>query len=180
MLSDITKYQVYDKFNGQKLLPQLNKLLNDFSNTKDKLSKNYKNLDFDSFENYSIITLEENIIAFSSILQRKLWPSNTVRVFNRTWRNKIYSWTNPTFGIISQLMYDHQINYCKKNNFDFVFISTEKTPKHLKRWMMQANEYDGGWNFCDDKKRVCNGPDKQCVQWIIYKNIKNENVPLPL
>ena len=173
-------YQLYDKFNGQKLLPKLSKLLNDFSNTKDKLSKNYKNLDFESFENYSIITLENNIIAFSSILQRKIWPSNTVRIFNRMWRNKTYSWNSPTFGILSKLMYNHQIDYCKKNNYDFVFLSTEKTPRHFQRWLKQANEYDGGWNFCNEKKRVCNGPEHQCVQHIIYKNISNTNELFPL
>lgn len=169
-------YQLYDKFNGQKLLPKLSKLLNDFSNTKDKLSKNYKNLNFESFENYSIITLESNIIAFSSILQRKIWPSNTVRIFNRMWRNKSYTWNSPTFGILSKLMYNHQINYCKKHNYDFVFLSTEKTPRHLKRWSQQANQHDGGWSMLDRKINVT----PNSVQWIVYKNLTNTKESFPL
>jgi len=178
--NDIEKYQVWDKSNGQKLLPDLSLLLNEFSETDDKLARNYKNIDFDKFENYTIITHNNDIVSFSSILYRDLWPKNTVRIFNRLWRNKKFDWVNPTFGIISQLNYNHQVNYARDNGFDFVFISREKTPKHLTRWLKQANEFDGGWIYCEDKKRVCNGSPENCVQWVIYKKVSNTNETFPL
>ena len=55
----------------------------------------------------------------------------------------------------------------------------QKKPRHFTRWLEQANEYDGGWVYCDDKKRVCSSPDK-CVQWIIYKKISETNETFPL
>ena len=86
---------------------------------------------------YSIIVCENKIVAFSSILNRNYWPKNVARIFNRFWRNKNYSWSNPTFGILSQLMYDHQVEYCRDKGFDYVFLSTDKTPRHLQRWSQQ-------------------------------------------
>ena len=125
MLPDnIGEYQVFDKFTGQKLLPELSLLLNEFSDTNDKLHKNYKDINFNNFENYTIITHKNSIVSFSSILQRDIWKKNTVRIFNRFWRNKKFKWVNPTFGILSKLTYNHQIKYAKDNGFDFVFLST--------------------------------------------------------
>ena len=110
MLStDIEQYQLYDKQSGQKFIPELTSLLNEFSKSNDKLAANYKDINFDNFLNYSIIVCENKIVAFSSILNRNYWPKNVARIFNRFWRNKNYSWSNPTFGILSQLMYDHQV-----------------------------------------------------------------------
>ena len=181
MLPDnIGEYQVFDKFNGQKLLPELSLLLNEFSDTNDKLHKNYKDINFNDFENYTIITHKNSIVSFSSILQRDIWKKNTVRIFNRFWRNKKFKWVNPTFGILSKLTYNHQIKYAKDNGFDFVFLSTEKTPKHFTRWLEQANEYDGGWIYCLDKKRVCSGSPDKCVQWVIYKKVSDTNETFPL
>ena len=95
MLPDnIGEYQVFDKFTGQKLLPELSLLLNEFSDTNDKLHKNYKDINFNDFENYTIITHKNSIVSFSSILQRDIWKKNTVRIFNRFWRNKKFRWCN--------------------------------------------------------------------------------------
>ena len=127
MLPDnIGEYQVFDKFNGQELLPELSLLLNEFSETDDKLHKNYKDVNFNEFENYTIITYNNSIVSFSSILQRDICKKNTVRIFNRFRETKNLS-ANPTFGILSKLTYNHQIKYAKDNGFDFVFLSTEKT-----------------------------------------------------
>ena len=71
MLStDIEQYQLYDKQSGQKFIPELTSLLNEFSKSNDKLAANYKDINFDNFLNYSIIVCENKIVAFSSILNR--------------------------------------------------------------------------------------------------------------
>jgi len=177
MLSpDIKQYQLYDKISGQKYTKELTSLLNEFSNSNDKLANNYRDVNFDDFLNYSIIVCENKIVAFSSILNRNYWSKNVARIFNRFWRNKNYSWSNPTFGILSQLMYNHQVKYCEDEGFDYIFISTEKTPKHLQRWSQQANQYDGGWSMLDRKINVT----PNSVQWIVYKNLTNTNESFPL
>ena len=62
MLStDIEQYQLYDKQSGQKFIPELTSLLNEFSKSNDKLAANYKDINFDNFLNYSIIVCENNI-----------------------------------------------------------------------------------------------------------------------
>ena len=180
MLStDIEQYQLYDKQSVQKFIPELTSLINENSKSNDKLAANYKDINFDNFLNYSIIVFENKIVAFSSILNRNYWPSNVARIFNRFWRNKNYSWSNPTFGILSQLMYDHQVEYCKEHGFDFVFLSTEKTPRHLIRWSQQANQYDYGWLMCDEKKRVSK-KEHEGLQHIIYKNLTDTKESFPL
>ena len=50
MLStDIEQYQLYDKQSGQKFIPELTSLLNEFSKSNDKLAANYKDINFDNF-----------------------------------------------------------------------------------------------------------------------------------
>lgn len=177
MLStDIEQYQLYDKQSGQKFIPELTSLLNEFSKSNDKLAANYKDINFDNFLNYSIIVCENKIVAFSSILNRNYWPKNVARIFNRFWRNKKYSWSNPTFGILSQLMYDHQVEYCRDKGFDYVFLSTDKTPKHLQRWSQQANQHDHGWLMLDEKVNVT----PNSIQWIVYKNLTDTKESFPL
>ena len=39
-------------------------------------------INFNEFENYTIITYNNSIVSFSSILQRDIWKKNTVRIFN--------------------------------------------------------------------------------------------------
>ena len=73
----------------------------------------------------AIVVYEDEIIAFASVLDRDIWPKNISRIFNRLLRNKKFEWENPTFGIISKLIHDYQIEYCKKIGKDFVFISIE-------------------------------------------------------
>ena len=101
---------------------------------------------------------------------------NVARIFNRFWRNKKYSWSNPTFGILSQLMYDHQVEYCRDKGFDYVFLSTDKTPKHLQRWSQQANQHDHGWLMLDEKVNVT----PNSIQWIVYKNLTDTKESFPL
>ena len=88
--NDINQYQV---FNKQSYLPykdKLNLLLDEFSKSNDKLSKNYipKKIKFDSLNEITLIVYEDEIIAFASVLDRDIWPKNISRIFNRLLRNK--------------------------------------------------------------------------------------------
>jgi hypothetical protein len=114
-------------------------------------------------------------VAFASVLSRSIWPKNTSRIFNRLLRNKRFEWKNPAFGIISKLVHDHQIAYCKSVKKDYVFISQETKKLWLRKWVQQANEYNSGWTICDEKKKVTNGNSSGSIQHIAYKKISNTN-----
>lgn len=181
--NDISEYKVLDKQSYLPFKSKLFELFNYFSKSKDKLKDNYKieNLQFNNLKEISIIIYKEEIVAFASILDRDIWPKNSSRIFNRLLRNKKFEWINPTFGIISKLIHDHQVNYCKSIKKDYVFISIEGNKKlYLKRWMKQANEYSPGWILCDEKKKVANGNSDKCVQNVIYKKISNTTTPFVL
>ena len=89
--------------------------------------------------------------------------------------SKEIEWKNPAFGIISKLIHDHQISYCKSINKDYVFVSQETKLLYLKKWITQANQYSPGWVLCEEKKRVTNGTSKSAIQHVIYKKISNTN-----
>lgn len=181
--NDINQYQVFNKHNYLHYKEKLNLLLDEFSNSTDKLSSNYtpENIKFNSLDDITLIVYKGNIVAFASVLSRPIWPKNVSRIFNRLLRNKKFDWVNPTFGILSKLTHDHQIEYCKSIGKDYVFLSIEGQKRnYLKRWTEQANEYSPGWSLCDDKKWVCKGTERNCLQHITYKKISDTNEPFPL
>lgn len=164
-------YEVYNKSNYQKYKPILDQFLDEFSNSNDKLAKNYQ-INYTDLDEITLIISNNEVVAFSSILSRDIWPSNSRRILNRLVRNKKLPWSDQTFGTISKIMHDEQIEFCKKQGIDFVFISMEGKKKNwMKRWVNQANAYSPGWVQVPGMCRVCNGPPKSCMQNIAYKNI---------
>jgi len=164
-------YKVYNKNTFTKYKHILDEFLNDFSNSKDKLAKNYQ-IDYSDLDEITLIMKDDHLVAFSSILSRDIWPENSSRIFNRLVRNKNLSWNDQTFGTISKIMHDEQLKYCQKNGVDFVFLSIQGKKKNwLKRWVEQANNYSPKWIQLDGMVRVCNGSAENCIQHIAYKNI---------
>lgn len=164
-------YQIYNKHTFVKYKTVLDKFLIEFSNSNDKLAKNYE-LDYSDFDDITLIMRDEELIAFSSILQRKIWPDNSRRIFNRLIRNKSVEWNDHTFGTISKLMHDEQVKYCQENGVDFVFLSIQGRKKNwLKKWVLEANQYSPGWIQLDGMVPVCNGNPKNCLQHVAYKNV---------
>ena len=180
--NDIGEYKVLNKQSYLPFKHKLFDLFNTFSQTNDKLKNNYtiNNLQFEESKEISVIIYKEEVVAFASVLDRNIWPSNTSRIFNRLLRNKKFEWKNPAFGIISKLIHDHQINYCKSINKDYVFISQENKKLWLQKWITQANEYSPKWIICDEKKKVTNGTSSGSIQHIAYKKISNTNEPFLL
>lgn len=164
-------YQIYNKNTFVKYKPVLDQFLSEFSNSNDKLAKNYR-IDYDDLDEITLIMKNNELIAFSSVLRRDIWPENSRRIFNRLVRNKNLLWNDKTFGTISKIMHDEQIKYCQKNGVDFVFLSIQGKKKNwLKRWVEQANIYSPEWKQLPGMVRVCNGKPESCIQHIAYKNI---------
>ena len=174
--------QIFNKENAGDLIPKLKSMLNKFSTSEHRLSENYSSIDFDRFEEVSIVTYNNDILGFASILSRDFWPKNIVRIFNRFWKNKSISIDcgSSGFGFISELIYNHQISFCKKKNYDYVFISIERNLKYLTRWMLEANRYDKGWIMCNEQKQVCKASSSKCIHYVIYKRIGSIKSPFPL
>ena len=180
--NEIGEYKVLNKKSYLPYQDKLFKLFETFSQSNDKLKDNYRieNLEFDHLKEITVIVYKDEIVAFASVLDRDIWPSNTSRIFNRLLRNKEFEWKNPAFGIISKLVHDHQIDYCKSINKDYVFISQETKILYLKKWIHLANEYSPGWVLCDEKKRVTQGKSNGAIQYITYKKISNTTKPFSL
>ena len=173
--NEIGEYKVLNKKSYLPYQDKLFKLFETFSQSNDKLKHNYRieNLEFDHLREITLIVYKDEIVSFASVLDRGIWPSNTSRIFNRLLRNKQFEWKNPAFGIISKLVHDHQIDYCKSINKDYVFISQENKKLWLQKWITQANEYSPNWIICDEKKKVTNGTSSGSTQYIAYKKISN-------
>lgn len=164
-------YQIYNKNTFVKYKPVLDQFLSEFSNSNDKLAKNYR-IDYDDLDEITLIMKNNELIAFSSVLRRDIWPENSRRIFNRLVRNKNLLWNDKTFGTLSKIVHDEQIKYCQKNGVDFVFLSIQGKKKNwLKRWVEQANIYSPEWKQLPGMVRVCNGKPESCIQHIAYKNI---------
>lgn len=162
---------VYNKKTFEPWKEKLDTFFRTFTASQDKLASNY-DIDYDELDEITLITNESEIIAFSSVLKREGWPNNSRRILNRFIRNKDLNWQDNTFGTLSKIMHDAQIEYCKKQDVDFVFVSIQgKKKNYLKRWTQQANVHSSGWVQPDGMFRVCGGKPINCVQHLTYKNI---------
>ena len=177
---DKTKLKIFNKDNFHPWKDKLDYFFNLVVNGKDKLAKNY-NIDYDELDELTLITYEEEIVAFSSILGRDTWPSNVRRVLNRFVRNKNLEWTDSTFGTLSKIMHDEQIKYCEENNIDFAFISIQNNKRnYVKRWTAQANIYSPLWIQVNGMVRMTDGKPINAIQHVTYKDVKGLNREFPM
>lgn len=162
---------VYNKKTFEPWRDKLDKFFTLFTVSEDKLSGNYY-INYDELDEITLITNENDVVAFSSVLKRDIWPNNSRRILNRFIRNKNIKWEDKTFGTLSKIMHDSQIQFCKKNSVDFVFVSIQgKKKNYLKRWTQQANAHSNGWIQPQGMFKVCNGKPINCVHNLTYKNI---------
>jgi len=171
---------VYNKATFEPWREKLDVFFQQFTASQDKLAKNYK-INYDELDDLTLITSDEHIIAFSSVLGRDIWPSNCRRILNRFIRNKDLEWQDRTFGTLSRIMHHAQIDFCKKQGIDFVFLSIQgKKKNYLKRWTQQANAEDPDWTQPDGMFKVCNGTPANCIHHITYKNISGTDKEFPM
>jgi hypothetical protein len=177
---DKNKLKVFNKSNFHSWEEKLNHFFNLVVNGTDKLAKNYT-INYDELDELTLITYEDKIVAFSSILGRDTWPSNVRRVFNRFVRNKELEWSDNTFGTLSKIMHDEQIKYCENNNIDFAFLSIQNSKKnYVKRWTTQANLHSPLWVQIDGMVRMTDGKPINSIQHVTYKDVKGLNRNFPM
>lgn len=172
--------KVYNKSTFVSWKNKLNLFFESVVNGNDKLAKNYI-INYDEFDELTLITHDNDIVAFSSVYYRDIWPINTRRVLNRFVKNKNLNWNDNTFGTLSKIMHDEQINYCKHADIDFAFISIQNNKQnYLKRWTQQANLYSPRWKQIDGMVWVSDGSAKNGVHHITYKDIKQLDRKFPM
>jgi hypothetical protein len=105
-----------------------------------------------------------------SILARSCWPADTYRILNRLWKPEINS--DDAFSIDKgfALLIQDQINWCKENDAQAVFMSRQ-TPGRWQEWAAGIlNKMTGiSFHLPNERFLTCsNEDDESCWQRIIF------------
>lgn len=151
--------------------------------SSDVRSKNYsqQRMNIDSLDEITILYHNREVVAFSSLYHAPFYPRGVARVLNRTWKAPSFRWQKPAYHIISQLMLRTQLDVAYKNNYDFVFLSTEGLRNRWwERWVAGANQDFPGWVIHPEMVKVCTGPYRSCWQSVVYKPLKDFSTEFPM
>jgi hypothetical protein len=139
----------------------------------DKLSHNYSALNFNFLEQEAFsIGYKNNIpFLFSTIFRRTSWPEGAYRILNRTWKADRQFHVSKSIDQIFLDMIDHQHNWLKENKTDFkiAFISREHNSRNtLTNLAESLNTHGNEFYLYENRVWMCNGPQENCFQDILY------------
>ena len=149
--------------------PEVLRKLNEIEfSESDRLSDNYKDLDWFGFEAISIYERDDNIIGFSSIIHRpEYFAKKECRILNRYYESEEMRRTSKIIGddhVCEMIM--QQLDIEKKIGFEKAFISRCRSPRHLKKFMENVSTRTGTkWHMEDEKIAVCNPNFDECWQY---------------
>ena len=147
-----------------------------------KMLKNYTKemLDFNEQICISILTKDDNILAFSTLYERKDYGNSAVRCLNRLYFDpSVRQWNkeqekiadydcNPRVNVISPLMINQQMHWAL--DFDLTFISSEpwkpRWAKMIAKNFTEASKYL--WHTDDRLYPVCCDTERSCWQHLIW------------
>lgn len=147
--------------------------LKKIEDSNDRYKDNYARKRFNIFEqeDMSVIYVENELVAFSSVYSSSVYPDNTYRILNRFWKDDLVRWD----GYVSITMLRHQLSVLEKINADCGFISAQG---HRKRWMKNwiDRAIAKGFNFkqINGMVKVCNGSYKNCWHNVGYISMNNK------
>ncbi len=137
-------------------------------NESDRLANNYKDIDWLDLEAISIYEREDQIVGFSSLIQRKLYFSeDEVRILNRYYECPEMRRTSKIIGDdhICQMV-QQQLEIAKSLGYKKAFISRCRSPRHLKKLVTAIGEKTNTkWNMLDEKVAVCDPKHDECWQY---------------
>jgi len=143
-----------------------NKILISSDNKKENYS--YKNFNLNHQEFISIVYVNNEIAAFSSLYNRPEW-GNVSRIINRCYISKSFRKNSfKSRDILTRQMFEHQIQQAKLLNKDFVFISRQYPSfGWLADILSNPGEYI--WKSkIDSLYKVCNANNINCWQHVAY------------
>ena len=134
----------------------------------DRLSANYKNLDWFGFEAISIYERDGNIIGFSSIVHRpEYFEEGECRILNRYYESAEMRRTSKVIAddhVCEMAM--QQTHIAKELGFKKAFISRCRSPRHLKKFIENMSEKTRTkWQMEEEKVAVCNPEVDECWQY---------------
>jgi len=146
----------------------LRKLVKIKFNETDRLSANYKNLDWLNFEAISVYERNDKIIGFSSITHREQYfEKGEARILNRYYESADMRRTSKVIGDDHVCdMVKQQIAIATELGFKKVFISRCRSPRHLKKFIENVgNKTNTIWHMEDTKIAVCDPALEECWQY---------------
>jgi len=143
--------------------------LNDYEfNDSDRLSDNYKDIDWFNLDAISIYERAGKIIGFSSITHRsQYFEKGECRILNRYYES-------PEMRRTSKIIADdhvcemtmQQLDTAKKLGYTKAFISRCRSPRHLKKFVdTMGAKTNTEWNMEHKKVAVCNPAIEECWQF---------------
>ncbi len=139
----------------------------------DPLSYNYSRLNFNFSEQeaFSIGYKNNNPFLFSTIFRRAQWPLGAYRILNRTWKVERQTHLSKSVDQLFLDMIQCQISWLKENREDFkiAIITREHNSRNTLTSLAQSlNIGNDKFQLYNKRVWVCNGPEKNCFQDILY------------
>jgi hypothetical protein len=171
------------------LYPALTRELNRYSaNLKNKdthrLLENYIDIDFFEFPFVTVLKQNNNIVGFSTGYTRNFYPNNCVRILNRYYQDSNNLRVKFTREVLRPTTYNiltHQLEMCKRLNFDQCFISREpRTNNFFQKFIDKVEDSTNYiWEFSSGPFLVAPNPrNNECWQSIAmtkFKDIESVN-----
>ena len=156
-------------------LEKINEIIKSVVNSKkDEYWKNY--IDYKIGDQTAITLLLDNndIVAFSSIVNKKFYGENVYRIFNRFLINQDYRESGGSKTYFGEHRFFEMINqqylYVQQLNPKFVFMSRQrKNTRWLNYYFDKFNKtYGADFVVSKNQYRICDGSDYDCCQTLIY------------
>lgn len=150
------------------------KLREDIINSSDPKRFNYapQRLDISAVDEMSVVFFRDQIIAFSAMISRPIFPANTARVLSRFWKTPEIRGITKSYWFLSKLMLEAQLRTARKRGHSAVFISTEgMRRKWISRWAVEASSDDSTWELMPNLGRVCTDNFRECWQNIAFTKL---------
>jgi hypothetical protein len=164
------------------LYPDVTEELNEFMRSvskNDRLSNNYKNLDYFDYPFVSVTKRNNEIIATSTGYTTSLYPNNCIRILNRYYRNpnsRLFitkEYARPT----ELACVEQQLEMARRLNFDVAIITRDRAKRQFVKFTdALSSKGSQVWEVTNNKCLVTpsyNNP--RAWQYIGYTKFKNLN-----
>ena len=151
------------------------------SKKTDEYWKNYQNFNIKDNIAITLVLDEDNLVAFSSIVNKKFYGDNVYRILNRWLLNDNYRETGGSKTYFGEHRFFEMIHqqylYVQQLNPKFVFMSRQRKNTRWMNWYFDKFNKTYGTDFIVSKNqyRICDGSEYDCCQTLIYP--KEMNIP---
>ena len=141
---------------------------------KDRLARNYTNINWFDYEAISLYRRNRKIVGFSTMNHRPQYYENgEVRILNRYYEGPEMRRTSKVFADDHVcVMVKQQLKLAKKLGYVKAFISRQRSPVYFKKFIRTMAEKTGqDWIIEKGKVAVCNPDKEDCWQYKAWINL---------